>query len=49
MTSITRAEDGIVIGSAVTLTEMETFLKNVIKHEPKWKTRVFVEVLVADP
>ena len=37
-------EDGLIIGSAVTLTDMETFMKNVIKTEPKWKTRVLVEV-----
>ena len=44
LTTITAAEDGLVIGSAVTLTDMETFMKAVIKIEPKWRTRVLVEV-----
>ena len=44
LTTITAAEDGLVIGSAVTLTDMETFMKAVIKAEPKWRTRVLVEV-----
>ena len=44
MTSIVSAEGGVVIGSAVTLTDMETYLNGMIAKEPIWKTRVFKEV-----
>jgi hypothetical protein len=44
LTSITSSEEGVIVGSAVTLTDMESYLKGVIEKEPKWKTRVFGEV-----
>ena len=43
LTSILKTHAGIIIGSAVTLSDMEVFLKKVISEEPKWRTRVFRE------
>jgi hypothetical protein len=45
LTSITSSEEGVIVGSAVTLTDMESYLKGVIEKEAKWKTRVFGEVI----
>jgi hypothetical protein len=44
LTSIVTTEVGVVVGAAVTLTDMEAHLKAVIAKMPKWKTKVFVEV-----
>jgi hypothetical protein len=44
VTSIVSTEAGVVIGSAVTLTDMENYLNGIIAKEPMWKTRVFKEV-----
>nr|QEO19118.1 rosy [Limnogonus franciscanus] len=45
LTSITIKDTGVCVGAAVTLTDMETTLKHQIASEPKFKTRVFQEIV----
>ncbi|XP_008556718.1 xanthine dehydrogenase [Microplitis demolitor] len=45
MRELTVYEDVLKVGSGVTLTEMEEALRDQIKIQPEYKTRIFVEII----
>nr|QEO19120.1 rosy [Oiovelia cunucunumana] len=45
LTSIKVQSDGISVGAAVTLSDMESALKQQISTEPKFKTKIFQEIV----